>query len=117
MTALRPKTGDVYLVNLDPVKGSEQGRERPVIIFQNPDLSNFTTTYLSIPLTSNLSRMTIPGACLIKKGDGGLKQDSVALCFQMRAIDKSRLMKRYGVVNRATIQVLADAILSATGID
>jgi len=117
MIAPHPKTGDVFLVNLDPVKGSEQGRERPVIVFQNPDLSRFTSTYLCIPLTTNLSRMSIPGACFIKKGEGGLSQDSVALCFQLRAIDKSRLMKKYGTVSQKALQLLADTVLSALGID
>lgn len=42
MTASHPKTGDVFLVDLDPVKGSEQGRVRPVIVFQNTDLSRQT---------------------------------------------------------------------------
>ena len=117
MTTIHPKTGDIFLANLDPVKGSEQGRERPVIVFQNPALNRFTSTYLCIPLTTNLSRKSIIGTCFIKKGDGGLPQDSVALCFQMRAIDKSRLLKKYGTLNRATLNALANAILSAIGID
>ncbi len=117
MIASHPKTGDVFLVDLDPVKGSEQGRVRPVIVFQNPDLSRFTSTYLCIPLTTNLSRMSIPGTCFLKKGEGGLSKDAVALCFQLRAIDKSRLIKKYGRISSGALQSLADAILSATGID
>ena len=117
MTASHPKTSDVFPVNLDPVKGSEQGRERPVIVFQNPDLSRFTSTYLCVPLTTNLSRMSLPGTCFIKKGEGGLSQDSIALCFQMRAIDKSRMVKKYGRISSGGLQSLADAVLSAVGID
>lgn len=116
-TPVTVKTGDVFLVNFDPVKGSEQGRERPVIIFQNPDLSRFTSTYLSIPLTTNLSRKCIPGGCFVKKGDGGLPFDSIALCFQMRAIDKSRFTKKYGTVSRATLDSIANAISVAIGLD
>lgn len=117
MTPIHPKTGDIFLANLDPVKGSEQGKKRPVIVFQNPDLSRFTSTYLCIPLTTNLSRASMPGTCFIKKGKGGLSQDSVALCFQLRAIDKSRLIKKYGTLDRTTLNSLANAILSAFGID
>lgn len=117
MTAFRPKTGDVFLADLEPVKGSEQGKQRPVIVFQNPDLNRFTTTLLCIPLTSNLTRRGLPGTCFIKKGDGGLPQDSIALCFQLRAIDKSRLTKRYGALNHNSVNALADAVLSAMGID
>ncbi len=117
MTSIHPKTGDVFLANLDPVKGSEQGKERPVIIFQNPDLRRFTSTFICIPLTTNLSRVSLPGTCFIKKGTGGLNQDSVALCFQLRAIDKSRLIRKYGSLDPATLDALTNAILSAIGID
>lgn len=117
MIPIHPKTGDIFLADLDPVRGSEQGRERPVIIFQNPDLNRFTSTYLCVPLTTNLSRKNLPGTCFIKKGDGGLPQDSVALCFQLRAIDKGRFIKRYGTLGSATLNSLANAILSAIGID
>lgn len=117
MTTFRPKTGDVFLANLELVKGSEQGGERPVIVFQNPDLNKFTSTFICIPLTTNLSRMGLPGTCFIKKGDGGLPQDSIALCFQLKAIDKSRLTKRYGALRPATLNALAEAVLSAMGID
>lgn len=117
MTAFRPRTGDIYLADLDPVKGSEQGRKRPVVVFQNPDLDEYTSTFVCVPLTTNLSRGGLPGTCFMKKDDGGLTQDSIALCFQLRAIDKSRLVKRYGAVGVGTLNALADAILSALGID
>ena len=117
MTAIRPKTGDVFLADLEPLKGSEQGRERPVIIFQNPDLGKFTSTLICIPLTTNLSRKGLPGTCFIKKGDGGIPQDSVALCFQLRAIDKGRLTKRYGALKPPTLNAVAEAVLSAMGIE
>lgn len=112
-----PKTGDIFLVDLDPVKGSEQGKQRPVIVFQNPDLRRFTSTSICIPLTTNLSRIGLPGTCFIKKGVGGLQQDSIALCFQMRAIDKTRMRKKYGTVDTGTLNILAEAIMSALGIE
>ncbi len=117
MTSFQPKTGDVFLADLNPVRGSEQGKERPVIVFQNPDLSRFTSTYLCIPLTTNLKRKGLPGTCFIKKGSGSIPQDSIALCFQLRAIDQSRFMKKYGALDRVTLQSLADAILHAFGIE
>lgn len=117
MTLIQPRTGDIFLADLNPVKGSEQGRERPVIVFQNPDLSRFTSTLICIPLTTNLSRKALPGTCFIKKGDGGILHDSVALCFQLRAIDKSRLTKKYGTLTPLTLNALSGAVLSAMGID
>lgn len=113
---MRPQTGEVYLADLDPVRGSEQGMKWPVLIFQNPNLARFTSTRLAIPLTSNLVRLGWPGTCSIRKGEGGLPQESVALAFQMRAVDGVRLGKLYGRVSPATIEAVADAILQAVGI-
>jgi mRNA-degrading endonuclease toxin of MazEF toxin-antitoxin module len=42
-------TGEVYNADLEPVQGSEQGKTRPVFVFQNPDLARFTSTALCIP--------------------------------------------------------------------
>ena len=109
-------TGEIYNANLEPARGSEQGKVRPVVVFQNPDLARFTATALCIPLTSNLKRLGLPGTCLIRQGDGGLLHDSVALAFQMRALDASRLGPRIGRISSATEETLADAVLNALGI-
>ena len=48
-------TREIYNANLEPIQGSEQGKTRPIVVFQNPDLARFTSTALCIPLTSNLN--------------------------------------------------------------
>jgi len=116
MTAPTPQSGDVYLADFEPVRGSEQGRKRPVIVFQNANLARFTSTRLCVPLTSNLDRLGLPGTCSIRKGEAGLPQESVALAFQMRAMDTARFEKRYGRLSRETLEHVADAILDAVGI-
>ena len=111
-----PQSGDVYLADFEPVRGSEQGRKRPVIVFQNVNLAGFTSTRLCVPLTSNLNRLGLPGTCSIRKGEAGLPQESVALAFQMRAMDIARFEKRYGRLSQETLESVADAILNAIGI-
>ena len=115
MTSL-PRSGDVYLADFEPVRGSEQGRRRPVIVFQNANLAGFTSTRLCVPLTSNLNRLGLPGTCFLRKGEAALPQESVALAFQMRAMDVSRFEKRYGRLRQETLENVADAILNAVGI-
>lgn len=77
------KRGEVYLANLDPVKGSEQAGRRPVIVYQDNRLIPVTLTVLVIPLTTNLRLQKLPSAVLIQADVGGLRQDSVALCHQL----------------------------------
>lgn len=57
------------------------------------------------------------GTCFVPKGEGGLAQDGVALCFQLRAIDVSRLEHHYGTLSKGMIQDIADAAVNALGID
>lgn len=93
------RRGEIWLANLNPIRGSEQAGTRPVLIFQNDTINRFTTTFLSIPLTTNLRRASLPSCWTIAQGEGGLAQDSVALCHQLRVLDGARLLKKLGVVS------------------
>jgi mRNA interferase MazF len=75
------KRGEVWLADLEPTRGSEQAGTRPVIIVQNDMISRFSTTVLTIPLTSNVRRASLPTCLQISIDDGGLTQNSVALCY------------------------------------
>jgi len=86
--------GEVYFADLDPTKGSEQAGKRPVLVFQNDLISNYSRTIVIIPFTTNLKRANLPGCVLIPKGEGGLPEDSVAICYQIRVIDKMRLSNK-----------------------
>ncbi len=108
--------GEIWLADLNPVRGSEQSGIRPVLIFQNNLINKFTETVLTIPFTTNLKRSLLPSCILVKKGDGGLDKDSVALCHQMRVIDKSRLQKKLGSVNSNTLSDIEECILFTMGI-
>ena len=112
---MRIKRGEVWLASLDPVQGSEQAGTRPVIIFQENTLSQFTTTVITIPLSSNLRRASLPTCIKISSGEGGLNQDSVALCHQIRVLDKTRLTKKLGQLELETISFLETTILFTLG--
>ncbi|NMF82742.1 type II toxin-antitoxin system PemK/MazF family toxin [Nodosilinea sp. P-1105] len=109
------KRGEVWLANLNPTQGSEQAGVRPVIVFQSDIVSQFSTTVITIPLTTNQRRASLPICVSIEQGDGGLSQASVALCFQMRVLDKSRLIKRLGQLKAETILQLEDTVLLTLG--
>ena len=73
----RLKRGQVWLVDLNPTQGSEQAGVRPVIIFQNDLVSQFSTTTIAIPLSTNQRRAELPICLLIEQGNGGLRIDLV----------------------------------------
>lgn len=109
------KRGEIWLATLDPVQGSEQAGTRPVIIFQENTLSKFTTTVITIPLTSNLRRASLPSCIQIPSGEGGLNQESIALCHQIRVLDKTRLTKKLGQLEPDTIALLETTVLFTLG--
>lgn len=113
MTVLR---GEVWLAELNPVRGSEQAGNRPVLIIQTNAVNRFTTTILAIPFTTNLRRASLPSCVQVATGEGGLSSESVALCHQLRVLDKSRLTKKLGSVSAATLEKIETCVLFTLGI-
>jgi mRNA interferase MazF len=112
---MKVERGEIWLASLDPTQGSEQAGTRPIIIFQENTISKFTSTIITIPLTTNLRRAALPTCLLISNGQGGLNQDSVALCHQLRVLDKTRLIKRIGQLDFEAIARLESVVLFTLG--
>jgi mRNA interferase MazF len=111
----RLKRSQIWLADLNPTQGSEQAGVRPVIVFQNDLVSQFSTTTIAIPLSTNQRRAALPICLLIEQGNGGLSQDSVALCFQMRVLDKTRLIRLLGQLSSEIIARLEEVVLLTLG--
>ncbi len=85
------KRGDIYLANLNPKKGDEIGKIRPVLIYQSDMLNNIGhTTTIVIPLSSKLIDDAQPLRYRINKRDA-LDYDSDIVIDQIRSIDNNRL--------------------------
>ena len=110
------KRGDVYLADLDPTKGSEQAGRRPVLIFEDDRLIQSTLTVVAIPFTTNLRMQNLPTCVLAPAGEGGLRQDSVAICHQIRALDKKGLLDYWGALPMARMAEIERAVLRTLGI-
>jgi len=103
------KRGEVWLAALDPTIGGEIQKTRPVVVVSN-DVNNQHNSVVSVvPLTSNVSRI-LSFEVLIPIGVGGVQKDSKAKADQLRTIDKSRLVKRYGVLPDPYIAQLNKAL-------
>lgn len=110
------KRSEVWLADLNPTRGSEQAGIRPVLIFQNDLISKFTTTLLTIPFTTNLRRASLPSCVKVSKGEGGLTSDSVALCHQLRVLDKTRLQRKLGELSKETMTAIESRVVFTMGI-
>lgn len=108
--------GDIYMANLDPQKGSEQGGVRPVLILQIELLNRVGNTVVVVPFTKQLKRAKLPSSVLVPKGEGGLAEDSVALCHQIRVLDKSGLQGYVGTVSSQTLNLIEAKIRFTLGL-
>lgn len=93
------KRGEIFLINLEPIKGSEQGRIRPCLIIQNDTSNEYSPTTIIAPITSKIYSKEFPTNVQVSEQDSGLDRESTILLNQIRTIDKSRIIKKLGVLN------------------
>ena len=86
----------VFLVPLDPAQGSEMAKTRPCVVVSPDAINHLVRTVIAAPLTSTIKRFPYRVSCKF-----GGRQGQVAL-DHLRALDKSRLVKRLGTLDAAT---------------
>ena len=84
------RKGEIYYADLAPVKGSEQGGVRPVLVIQNDIGNKYSPTTIVCILTSQKNKSDIPTHVFLGQ-KFGLPKESFALLEQIRTIDKVRL--------------------------
>jgi Growth inhibitor len=95
----------IFLASLDPVVGSEQGKTRPVLIISDEEINQILPVVNVFPITSRKpGRRIYPNEVLIPADTYGLEKESIVLCYQIRTLDKRRLIKRMGKVDDMKIQ-------------
>ena len=106
--------GEVYYADLSPVIGSEQGGMRPVLIVQNDIGNKHAPTTIIAPITSRFTKKSLPTH--LPLSNCGLAKDSIALCEQLRTIDKKRLREKMGEIGEEEKVALDKAITISLGL-
>ena len=96
------KRGDVYLVSLEPVLGSEQGKTRPCVIISTDIVNKYAKTVTVAPCTS-MKRLK-PFPFHIDWNQGSIKLE------QLRTVDKSRLIKQIDIISPSTLKEITNAL-------
>lgn len=110
------RRGDIYIARLDPVIGSEQGGERPVLVIQNDKGNKYSPTVIVLAITSKYHKKT-PLPTHIEIDSSDLSVDSVALAEQVRTLDKTRLISYVGKINKESMAEVDKAIRISMGVD
>ena len=94
------KIGDIHWIQLPATNMHEQAGHRPAIIIQDETYAGNLPVVLVVPLTTVSSALRFAGTFLINPtASNGLKQASVALVFQLRAVDRGRIEDKIGTVS------------------
>ena len=101
------KRGQIYLADLNPVIGSEQGGIRPVVIIQNDRGNYFSPTVIVAAITGQVKK-ELPTHTKIKTT--GLPKESTALLEQIRTVDKTRLLEKIGEVSVDEMNRITEAL-------
>jgi len=109
------RRGEIYYVNFDPVRGSEQGGTRPALIIQNEVGNEYSSTTIVAPMSSSGGReydVRVP----VNSRASGLSGRSWVLCDQIRAISVERLGRRAGRLPLDEMEQVDEAIRISLGL-
>ena len=110
------KRGEIYVADLSPYVGSEQGGIRPVIILQNNLGNIFSPTLIVAPLTSRYKKRNLPTHYLIEDVEE-LKTTSLVLLEQIKTIDKRRITEYIGQASKDDIKNIEKASTISLGFE
>ena len=89
--------GDIYLVSLNPTRGSEIRKTRPCVVVSPDELNAHLRTFIVAPLTTGGHPYPFRVRCRFEDNDGHVVVD------QLRAVDRDRMIKRLGVLADDTL--------------
>jgi mRNA interferase MazF len=96
---MKIKQFEIWIADLEPQRGTETGKVRPVLIVQTNLLKDHPSSVIC-PITTNVSPESNILRVHIKKGTANFQKDSDIMIDQIRAIDNRRLTKRVGELPR-----------------
>ena len=103
------KQYDIWIADLNPSRGTEPGKTRPVVVIQTDLLNNTHLSTIVCPITTKVQPEAEILRVHIKRGQ--LTASSDILVDQIRAIDNKRLVKKVGKLNAEQIRKLKSNIL------
>ena len=110
------KRGQIYLCDMSPVVGSEQGGYRPVVIISNDIGNKHSPVVIAAPITTAVQKKKLPTQILIGR-ESGLVTLSMVMCEQLRTLDKKRLTTYIGGAPKWLMSAIDHAVKIALGLN
>lgn len=111
--------GDIFYMNLGRPNGCIQGGYRPVVVIQNNIGNRHSPTLQVAPVTKSKTKAKLPTHVGLRKGMGGLKEDSIVLVEQTTIRNKSELLpeNKLGHLDDSALDRLDEAIAIQFGLN
>ncbi len=106
------KPFEIYLANLNPKKGHEVGKTRPVVVIHGQLIEGLLSTSIICPITTQLSSATLLRVHIPFQDASttGLSEPSDVIVDQIRSIDNQRLIKKLGELPSAQAEQLQKSL-------
>jgi len=114
---MKIKQFDIWIADLEPKRGTETGKVRPVIIVQTNLLNNEHPSTVVCPITTKVQKDSEILRVHIKKGTSNLKVDSDIMIDLIRAIDNRRLVNKIGELTKELQTKVKDNIKIVLDLD
>ncbi len=109
MSIIKPVKGEIWLVDLNPIRGREQAGFRPCLIVST-DLFNQGKSGLVVVLPMTSKNKNIPLHVMVNPPEGGLKKPSFIKCEDIRSVSIERLTDKLGVVSSSTMFMVSERL-------
>jgi len=114
---MKIKQFDIWIADLEPKRGTETGKVRPVIIVQTNLLNNEHPSTVVCPITTKVQKDSEILRVHIKKGTSNLKVDYDIMIDLIRAIDNRRLVNKIGELTKELQTKVKDNIKIVLDLD
>jgi mRNA interferase MazF len=114
VTQVTCRRGEIWQVNFNPGRGSEQRGVRPALVIQNDVGNQFSSTTIVAAITGTIKKY--PVTVIVEKDQAGLKNTSMINLAQILTIDKTRLVKKLGDLSLEKLSEVDEAIRLSLGI-
>ena len=108
--------GDIYWVQFPSSGGHEQAGRRPAIVLQDEEYAGRLPLVIVVPLTGASFANRFAGTLAIEPSENNhLRKTSIALVFQIRAVDRGVVADRIGAITAEQCAELCDLLDKLTG--
>lgn len=111
------KQFEIWIADLEPQRGTEAGKVRPVLIIQTDHLNKVHPSTIICPITTKVQKDSEILRVHLSKGEAGLIEECDIMIDQIRAIDKRRLINKIGSLNGDFVDIVKENIRIVLDLD